>query len=251
MQRRRCFTEGEPLQCGERVLTGRSAAYLTRVLRLGEGDRIVLFDGSGWEFPAEILEVKRRGVRALVADGVLVDRESPLRVWLGLGLCRPATMDVAVRRATELGVTALTPIKTERSQAWHAGQREPGRLRRWERIAQEAARQSGRNRVPRISPLAQFSQVLRQGSQEALRLLFWEEEDHCNLRRMAAAQGHVRHVQVLIGPEGGFTPQEAEEAHKAGFRTISLGPRILRTETAVTAAISLLQYEMGDVGESS
>lgn len=247
MKPRRFFAEGEPLSPGERLLAGKIARHLARVLRLGVGERIVLFDGSGCEFPAEILEVGRRGVCVRVGPGKQVDRESPLRMRVGLGLCQPATMDLIIQKVTELGVTQVVPVRTERAQRWLSDDKAASRQRRWERIAREAARQSGRNRVPGISPPAEFSEVLSQG-ESGVKFMFWEEEEHGTLKELLARKTEVRDVYVLLGPEGGFSPKEAEQAACVGFQTVSLGRRLLRTDTAAIAAVSLLQYELGDLG---
>jgi len=245
---RRFFAE-RPLHPGERVLTGPTAKHAVGVLRLQSGEHIVLFDGSGVEFSAEIVSVGRQGIRVVVGDGIPVNRESPLSLHLGVGLSKPATMDLVVQKATELGVAEIIPMATERSQGWLAGKRGKERQVRWERIAQAAARQCGRNRIPAVAQMAHFSQVVRQEAPPAaVRLIFWEEEARRGLREVLAAQGSTSEVHLLIGPEGGFSSAEATAALTAGFHIVSLGPRILRTETAAIAVVSLLQYEMGDLG---
>jgi 16S rRNA (uracil1498-N3)-methyltransferase len=245
---RRFFSE-RPLQPGERVLTGPTARHAAGVLRLRSGEHIVLFDGSGLEFPAEILSIRRQEVRVVVGDGALVNRESPLSLHLGVGLSQSGAMDLVVQKATELGVAEIIPMATERSQGWLAGKRGKDRQVRWKRIAQEAARQCGRNRIPRVAQVAHFSQVVRQeASPAAVRLIFWEEETRRGLREVFTAHGPVSEVHLLIGPEGGFSSAEATAALTAGFHIVSLGPRILRAETAAIAVVSLLQYEMGDLG---
>jgi 16S rRNA (uracil1498-N3)-methyltransferase len=157
-------------------------------------------------------------------------------------------MDFIVQKSTELGVTEIAPVKTERGQSWLTGARAISRYGRWERIAREAARQSGRNEVPRIWPLTDFSEVLSQGIEAGLKLFFWEEEQRSTLKELLAAEPQIRRVQVLIGPEGGFSTREVAQATAAGFQSITLGRRVLRTETAVVAVVSLLQYELGDLG---
>jgi 16S rRNA (uracil1498-N3)-methyltransferase len=157
-------------------------------------------------------------------------------------------MDLIIQKATELGVAEIVPVRTERAQGWLAGERGASRLRRWKRIAQEAARQCGRSRVPSVTPLAELTQVLQQKETTGLKLLFWEEEERGSLRQTIAEKVRASEVYVLIGPEGGFTADEVEQAVAAGFRSISLGRRILRTETAAIIAIGLLQYELGDLG---
>lgn len=248
MKPRRFFAEGKPLSPGERLVEGNSARHLSRVLRLGVGEHVILFDGSGYEFSAEILEVGRLFVRLKVSEGVKVDRESPLKLWLAVGLCQPAIMDLIVQKVTELGVVEIIPVRTQRAQRWLVGERVASRQERWERIAQEAARQCGRNKVPRISSLVDFLQLLRHGEPTGLKLIFWEEGEFSNLKQTLDVKGQPSQVGVLIGAEGGFSAEEVEQATAAGFHRISLGRRILRAETAAIVVISLLQYELGDLG---
>ena len=248
MKPRRFFAEGEPLDLGERLITGRIANHLSRVLRLRVGESVVLFDGSGYEFPAEILEIGRRQIRVLVGAGEWVDRESPLTLCLGLGLCQPATMDLIIQKVVELGATEVIPVNTARSQKWMVSNKSAAKYNRWRRIAREAARQSGRNRVPVISPLVNFSQVTRQGELSGLKLIFWEEEAQGGLKQTLAATTQTDYAFALVGPEGGFSPEELAQAKAVGFQSVSLGRRVLRTETAAIVAISLLQYELGDLG---
>ena len=248
MKVRRLFVEGKPLGPGERVVTGKRAGYLTRVLRLGVGDTVILFDGGGKEFPAEIVEARRQSVLFKVAEGAKVDRESDLNLVLALGLPRPAIMDLIVQKVTELGVHEIVPVSTERTQEWLTGEKGVSRQKRWDRIAQEAARQSGRNRVPRISPLTSFNQVLEQRKDTGLKVICWEGEESGSLRQTLAAKTGSSRCCVLIGPEGGFSITEVGQAVAAGFQSISLGRRILRTETAAIMVIGLIQYELGDLG---
>ena len=248
MKPRRFFAEGEPLSPGERLVEGQSARHLSRVLRLRVGERVIVFDGTGYEFPAVILEVGRRVVRLEIFEGDKVDRESPLELWLAIGLCQPVTMDVIVQKVTELGVAEIIPVRTQRAQRWLADDRGVSRQKRWERIAQEAARQCGRNKVPRISPLLDFSQMIWHGEPTGLKLVFWEEEGFSNLKQTLDDKGQTSKVGALVGSEGGFSAEEVEQATAAGFHCVSLGQRILRAETAAIAVVSLLQYELGDLG---
>jgi len=247
MKPRRFFVEGEPLKPGERLITGKRAHHLTRVLRLAVGEPVMLFEGSGREFPAEIVEVGRQLVRLKVRAGKRVDRESPLSLMLALGLSRPSIMDLIVQKVTELGVHEIVPVQTERAQGWLSGEKDLARIKRWGRIAQEAARQSGRNVVPRIWPLTEYSQLLKQTENKEIKLFCWEEEKK-TLRQALEVKGRARQACVLVGPEGGFSQKEAEEAASAGFQSVSLGGRVLRTETAAIVVIGLIQYELGDLG---
>ena len=248
MKPRRFFVEGEPLKPGERLVAGKRAHHLTRVLRLGVGDSVVLFDGSGREFPAEILEVGRQRIRVKVSSGKRIDRESPLNLMLALGLSKPSIMDLIVQKVTELGVNEIVPVQTERTQGWSAGTKDLARIKRWGRIAQEAARQSGRNVVPRIWPPTDYTSLLKQTDNKDVKLICWEGEKKENLRQALKGKRKAHQACVLVGPEGGFSEKEAKEAASAGFQSVSLGRRVLRTETAVIVVIGLIQYKFGDLG---
>jgi 16S rRNA (uracil1498-N3)-methyltransferase len=187
---------------------------------LGVGEAVVLFDGSGTEYPAEIVEVGRQLVRFKVAAGTRIDRESSLDLVLALGLSRPSIMDLIIQKVTELGVNAIIPVKTERAQRWSAGERGASRLN---------------------------SRLLANQKETELKLICWEEEESGSLRKALAEQAGSRQACVLIGPEGGFSANEVERATAAGFQCVSLGQRVLRTETAAITVISLLQYELGAI----
>jgi 16S rRNA (uracil1498-N3)-methyltransferase len=157
-------------------------------------------------------------------------------------------MDLIIQKAAELGATEIMPVSTARSQRWLASNKATAKYERWRKISQEAARQCGRNRVPKISPLGNLSEVIRQAESSGVKLIFWEEESQGGLKQALAAASQTDLVYALVGPEGGFSLEEIAQAEAAGFQSVSLGRRVLRTETAAIVALSLLQYELGDLG---
>lgn len=220
-----------------------SAAHVVRVLRLGAGDAITLFDGTGTDFPARIASAGRRGVTVDVAEGHPVRRESPLRIELMQGICRGARMDTVLQKATELGVAALRPVSTARTVVRLDEARTPARVSHWRGVVISACEQSGRSVVPRLDPPLELDVALASLPGDALRLML----DPAGPGGVPAGLGQAGSVVLLVGPEGGLAPGEIQLARDAGFRPLGLGPRILRTETAPLAALAILQYLAGDL----
>lgn len=253
----RLFVDPESLRIGEdagKVTLGEAQErYLCRVLRLGVGDRVVLFDGQGNEAEAELAGV---GARQVVLR-VLGRREGPRRAGpemvLLQSLAKGDRFDLVVQKATELGVGRIVPMATARTVERLAGERAAQRRERWCRIAQEASRQCGRADVPEILQVMAFGEALAVAGPEALRLLLWEGAAERGQRLgqvLPAKEGDVPgQVVVAVGPEGGFTEAEVALAMEAGFRAVRLGPRVLRTETAGLAALAILGFVLGDLGD--
>jgi 16S rRNA (uracil1498-N3)-methyltransferase len=238
----RLFVEG-PLAQGQRLaLEDEAAAHLGRVLRARAGDPVVLFDGSGPEFKAEIVAVARRKVEIAVGAGRELSRESPLELVLLQGLCRHERMDWVVRKATELGVTAIRAVQTERSVVKLDPARVPGRIEHWRAIAISACEQCGRNTLPDILPPLPVAATL--SAHPGVTGVLLDPEAPGGLERLPRPDGPLC---LLVGPEGGLDERERSAAREAGFAGIRLGPRILRTETAALTGIVLLQARFGDL----
>jgi len=231
-----------PLTPGERVaLQGSAATHITRVLRLRPGDALTLFNGHGGEYAASLAEARGGRLSVAVGEAQPIERESALGLTLAQGVSRGERMDLVVQKATELGVGGIAPVFTERSVVRLSAPQAARKLEHWRAIAVGACEQSGRNRLPQLSapvPLADFLKATTPGTRlllspaGAVRIQ--------DLPRPAAA------VTVLIGPEGGLTEAERAAAVVAGFTPVRLGPRVLRTETAAIAALSVLQSAFGD-----
>ena len=236
-----------PLVAGSRVALPEAAArHVGRVLRSRPGDELVLFDGSGDEYPATIERVSKQAVLVQVGARRERDVESPLAVRLIQGVSRGDRMDTVVQKSTELGVRRITPLLSEHSVVRLDEERAQKRVAHWRRVAESACEQCGRNRPPRVDPPATLPAVLAGDPPPgAVRLLLsTAATDGIDLPRQPRPAG----VELLIGPEGGFSAAEAALARDAGFRGVSLGPRVLRTETAAIAALALLQAAWGDLG---
>jgi len=230
---------------GSRVrIEGAAAAHVTRVLRLGVGDAVTLFNGDGADYPARIASLGRGSVEADVTGTAAARPESPLSVTLVQGIARAERMDLVLQKATELGVAAILPVATARSVVkLDAGTRERKRAH-WRGVAIAACEQCGRAAVPEVAEPRGFAEWLREPPRAATRLLLSPD---ASTALAAGAQGATS-VELLVGPEGGLEDSEREAARAAGFRACRLGPRVLRSETAAIAAIALLQAIAGDFG---
>ena len=234
-----------PLATGARLeLPADAAGHLVRVLRLRPGDGFVLFNGDGRDFAATVLEADRRGVRVEVGEARVVRLESPLCLVLLQGIARGEKMDLILQKATELGVDAVRPLFSERSEVKLDGARADKRLDHWRNVVASACGQSGRARVPEVAAPAALSAVLESLPAGGLRLLL-DPEGSLVLPALEPVPGEP--VYLAIGPEGGWSPRDRDRLHAAGFEGVRLGPRILRTETAGLAAIAALQALHGDL----
>jgi len=220
-----------------------TASHLAKVLRARTGDEIVLFNGDGREFDGRVDTVRGSRVTAAVGDGREVDRESPLRITLVQCLPRGDRMDLIVQKATELGVSRIVPVLSQRSVVRLDKSQTESKIAHWRAVAVSACEQCGRNRLPAIDsaqPLLNYLGGSPSGSPG--RWVF--EPDSYPPAQGVAATGPV---EIAIGPEGGFAPDELEAFRVAGFAQAGLGPRILRAETAAIAAVVWLQARGGDM----
>jgi len=221
---------------------------MINVLRLKAGDRVVLFDGTGREYAAVIQAISSGVVRLAVLDSRPGLAESPARITVAQGFLKDKKMDALIRQLTELGISRWIPFCGARSVARPDAERLTRRSERWCKIATEALKQCRRSQPPTIEPAADFSAVLQLAASAAVKLIFWEAAS-TPLRVDAAGAISTGEVFMILGPEGGFTENEIEQARRAGFKSVSLGPRILRAETAALTASALAQFFFGDLGD--
>lgn len=227
-----------PLTLGSHALPETAAHYIGRVLRLSNGSAVQLFDGSGQEYLGELVEVGKKQVRVELRQQLTGQPESPLRIHLGQGLSRGERMDWAIQKATELGVAQITPLISERCEVRLNDERADKRLAHWRQIAISACEQCGRSVVPTIhspQPLGDWLPV-----EAELKLVLHP------VAAPLASHARPRTLAFLIGPEGGLSEHEVEQAQQAGFQAARLGPRVLRTETAPVVALSVAQQLWGD-----
>jgi len=218
------------------------AHYVRTVLRLKKSYSIILFNGLGGEYQAEIMVVSRKQVLVKILSFVDRDVESPLQVLLGLGVSRGERMDFSVQKSVELGVMKITPLISERCVVQLKGDKESNKIRHWQKIAQHAAKQSGRTVMPKIEAVEFLAGWAI--AQSGLKVFL----DPFATQTLQDLQPEGNKVTLLAGPEGGFSEQERETAKQAGFIPVQLGPRVLRTETAALAALTAVQVLWGDLG---
>jgi 16S rRNA (uracil1498-N3)-methyltransferase len=227
---------------GSCELTGTAANHVARVLRLGSGAPLVLFDGRGGEYAGTVESCGKDRVRVAIGEHSPVERESKLALTLAQGIARAERMDLIVQKATELGVGRIVPIAAERSVVRAAAQQAERKQEHWRSIAIAACEQCGRNRLPVIDAPARIEAWMAARAASDVSLILSPRAGRPLRDLLDAAQS----IALLIGPEGGLSPAEEACALAGGFRAACLGPRILRTETAAIAALAAIQTAVGD-----
>ncbi len=236
----RIFTE-QNLLSGEQIELEEAASHhLSKVLRMQAGRELILFNGAGGEFAATIHEVSKKHVTVSIAEHTPDNRESPLELQLAVGISRGERFEWVLQKATELGVTKITPLITERTEVKTSGDRQEKMQDRWQHILISACEQSQRNLLPTLSAPTHISDWLNCVNAE-LRFVLHHRDS-----KTLPAEQKPQSVALLIGPEGGLSESEIVQAHTKNFSALTLGPRVLRTETAPVAAITLVQYLWGD-----
>ena len=212
------------------------------VLRVKNTEEIVLFNGNGKSYPAlpEVLEKRRASVRILREEAT--DNESPLNITLVQAVSAAERMDFTLQKSVELGVAEIRPVISERCVVRLSGERAEKRVARWQEIVVSACEQSGRNIVPKVLPLTTYAQALQQLPQETTKLLMSLNR----AQKLSDVRPQSGKIVFMVGPEGGWTEKEEQQAFDAGFQSVTLGKRVLRTETASLAAIAAMQTLWGD-----
>ena len=217
-----------------------AANHVGRVLRMKPSDPLILFNGEGGSWQARVNLVSKKQVQVVPLEYIPGDKESPLTISLGQTLSRGERMDYAIQKAVEAGVTEITPLVTERCEVKLSSERQGKRVRHWQQIVISACEQCGRNIIPTIHSPMSLSDWITSRTAELNFVLHHRTEQALTGYDLPAS------VSLLIGPEGGLTASEIAEAEKYSFHPLALGPRVLRTETAPVATISLMQYLWGD-----
>ena len=226
------------------TLSEDAANHVGRVLRMGEGAGLILFDGSNHIFHATLETVNKKQITARIRHSEADDRESPLPIHLGQVISRGDRMEFTIQKSVELGVTTITPLWSERCGVKLEGERQDKKLQQWQKIAIAACEQCGRNVVPEIRPIMKLTDWCKE--QDGMLKLNLHPRAKYSIKSLP----HVPKagVRLLIGSEGGLSPEEIAMTEQQGFTEILLGKRILRTETASLATISALQLLYGDLG---
>jgi 16S rRNA (uracil1498-N3)-methyltransferase len=235
----------QPLVPGSVVDLPDAVAHHLHVVRQQAGDELVLFNGEGGQARARLVEIGKRRASAEVVALDAVDVELPFRLTLAQGLPEGSKMDWIVEKAVELGAAAIQPLAAQRSVVRLSGERADKRLAHWQGVVVSASEQCGRNRLADVAPVQDFHRWLGLDADGGTRILLSPRAD-ASLAQWARATP-ARDVTVLVGPEGGFTDQEEDAARAAGALALSMGPRVLRTETAGLAALAILAAGWGGI----
>lgn len=231
-----------PASVGQTIaLPAAAAHHALRVVRLAVGDALTLFSGAGGEYAATIARTERSAAWVRIEAFDPAERESPFPVTIAQSVAANDAMDYAIRKATELGVAAIQPLVTERSAPLPSAERSNKRLAHWRGVVAAACEQCGRNRIPEVAAPLSWSDWLERWKGTGILLAPGEQQSLATLSRPALP------VALVIGPEGGFSEREIDAARATAFHAVSLGPRVLRTETAAVAALASMQMLWGDL----
>lgn len=246
---RRFFTKPENIKNDFAVIV-EDASHITKVLRMNVGDEILLFDGTGYEYIAQLTKVSGDKCEAKILSREFSAQEPKTKVTIYQGIPKSGKMEGIIQKSVELGVHTITPVSTDRCVSkLDGGKKQAEKLKRWNKIAVEAAKQCGRGILPKINPPINFDEAIEEMQSFDLALMPYEMLAHIGVSNIknTLCGTNARSISVIIGPEGGFSDYEAEKAKQNGLKLVSLGKRILRTETVSHAVLSMIMYEKDEI----
>lgn len=244
----RFYVDKGQIQGGWAVITGGDVRHINQVLRLSAGDRIVVCDGDSNDYIGVIKESTKDSIRVKLGKMEISTAEAENRLVLYQAVAKGTKMDYVIQKGTELGISAFVPVTTSRTVVKPGGQENVRKkIQRWQRIAMEAAKQSGRGRVPVVLPPMDFNRALEDMETYELAILSHGEGD-TSINMIPGQRGHYAEIAIMIGPEGGFSCDEVRKAKEKGIPVVVVGPRTLRTETAGMVITAILMYRFGDLG---
>lgn len=222
------------------TISGTDYKHIVKVLRIKPDNKIILFDSKGTEYNCIVKDIFNKELVAEIINKYEVNRESNLNITLFQAITKGDKMDLIVQKATELGVNSIYPVATERSEV-----RNTNKISRWQKISDESIKQCGRTNSPSVNAEIKFNELFDIQKSD-LNLIFYENEKSLKIKNLKNNK-NINSASILIGPEGGFSENEVKIAELNNFKSIGIGPRILRSETASIAAITLLQHHFGDI----
>lgn len=254
----RFFVEPEHLNLDDRTLyiEGEDVKHISKVLRYGQGDEIEVCDSNGHEYICRIESIDKTRIDLSIVDEVYINRESKIRVSLYQGVPKSTKMEIILQKLTEAGVDEIVLVNTKRSVVNIKGDKADKKFDRWERIIYEAAKQCKRGLIPKLRGILSFKEALEDMGKNDINICPYEVEKSLGIKE-ALQTGQVKkilenkdevRVGIFIGPEGGFAEEENEMVKAAGIASVTMGPRIFRTETASIVATAITLYELGDIG---
>lgn len=231
----------------EILINTEDVSHITKVLRLGAGDTIEVCDGMGLDYTARISEIQQNSIRCDIVEKRVSDTEPNIEVTLFQAVPKASKMEYIIQKTTELGISRIVPCSMERCVAKMDG-KETKKIDRWRKIAEAAAKQSGRGKLIEITEIMDFRDAVQKLTQNDIFFAPYECEQQRTLKQILTEQNSALTVGFMIGPEGGYALDEVEYLQTNHVPTVTLGPRILRTETAGEAVLAMVMYEIGDIG---
>ena len=245
---KRFYVEDIDSHDGVCTIRGSEARHILRVMRMGPGDRFILMDRTGARYEVTIESCDRKEVRVALETALPSPPASPIDITLCQALLKSRPMDYLIQKTSELGVNRVIPFISERTVIRPGASGFEAKSRHWDEIARNAAKQSDRPVPAEIGRVCPFQDLMdRLKEEDAFKVILWEGEKTRDLKGLLTEISHAKRVMGVVGPEGGFTPHEIQQALDAGFSPASLGHRILRAETAAQTLVAVIQYEWGDL----
>lgn len=246
---RRFFTAPDTVQGDTIVFDAELARHMGKVLRLPAGEQVTVSTGDGTAYLVELTEFQKDSVTGRILERMENLRETDIEVVLYQGMPKGDKLELIIQKCTELGVSAVVPVETSRSVVHLDSGKAGKKLERWQKIAQEASQQSKRVQVPAVGPYYNWKQLLKELEQtDALTIVFWEDEQTQSIKALLRSLPEKpQRINLIVGPEGGLSEEEVSQLRMLGAVSASLGKRILRTETAGMAGISMVMYEFDEL----
>ncbi|QZY56543.1 16S rRNA (uracil(1498)-N(3))-methyltransferase [Crassaminicella profunda] len=223
--------------------------HIGKVLRLSKDDCIEVCNGNNYDYIGKIVAISKAQIELEILEKKISGTESNIQVTLFQGIPKSSKMDMIIQKCTELGIVKIVPVITERTIVQIKDKKaETKKIQRWQKVADSAAKQCKRGVIPKVTEPVSFEEMIHNLSTYDLKIIPYEQERKEGLKNILSTNKEYKKVAIIIGPEGGFEQDEVIKAQNAGVKSITLGPRILRTETAGFVALSILMYEIGDLG---
>ena len=238
----RFFVKREDIYDGSARICGDDAFHIARSLRMAEGDEITLCDGEGKELLCSLERIRDEECICRIIEVRECETESPVSITLCMAYPKGDKLETVIQKAVELGATKIIPYESSRCIKRPKAEKQEKQTARLERIAEEAAKQCGRGRLPTVTPPMTFEQMLKEASSSALSFICYEDEDKLCIKNELEKSERPESISVIVGSEGGFSPEEVERAKSYGIKSVTLGKRILRCETAPSFALSAISY---------
>lgn len=244
----RFFTARENISDTQIIIDNEDVNHISRVLRLGEGDEITVCDGRGCDYSAVISSIEPKKIVCSIAEKTKSVTEPNVCVTLFQGLPKASKMDYIIQKTTELGIARIVPCVMSRCVVKLENQKaEAKKVDRWQKVAEAAAKQSGRGVIPEVSMPLTLDKAIEEMKSCDICFAPYECEEDTRLRTVLTSVKEPKKIGFIIGPEGGFDLSEIERIKSAGIKTVTLGRRILRTETAGESVLAMIMYEIGDI----